>query len=100
MKIKHTNQLEIAQNEIWTPQKSLAIRYPRSVCSTHNTMWECVPASTSRLSSYVVHVCNFHLLAMVAHVLLRLAPQCCALMLCIQLVIVINSEAIWAEESW
>ena len=27
MKIKHTNQLEIAQNKIWTPQKFPAIRY-------------------------------------------------------------------------
>ena len=26
-KIKHMNQLEIAQNEIWTPQKFPAIRY-------------------------------------------------------------------------
>jgi len=27
MKIKHTNQLEIAQNEIWTWRKFPAIRY-------------------------------------------------------------------------
>jgi len=27
MKIKHTNQLEIAQNKIWAPQKIPAIRY-------------------------------------------------------------------------
>jgi len=26
-KIKHTNQLEIAQNEIWTPRKFLSIQY-------------------------------------------------------------------------
>ena len=26
-KITHTNQLEIAQNEIWTPRKFLATRY-------------------------------------------------------------------------
>jgi len=33
MKIKHTNQLEIAQNEIWTPRRFPAIRY-----SFHSTL--------------------------------------------------------------
>jgi len=27
MKIKHMNQLEIAQNEIWTPRRFSTIRY-------------------------------------------------------------------------
>ena len=38
MKIKHTNQLEIAQNEIWTSQKFPAIRYAISVHSHSQTM--------------------------------------------------------------
>ena len=32
-KIKHTNQLEIAQNEIWTPRKFPAIRYMATLLS-------------------------------------------------------------------
>ena len=47
-KIKHTNQLEIAQNEIWTPQKFPSIWYMVQDSIPHRMVYDSIPHCMGR----------------------------------------------------